>query len=150
MHVDPLNVVDIGCVHVAITLCHLPNLTTYVPTPYPSYMYPLTHTHPPSPFPSLLPPLSVSITHHHSFYPPLSLSLQYAGCTALTLASEEGYTEAIKLLLTVPNIDVNHADVSLYLLTPSHLVVGGRCEGDLPHLITPPNPRNDDLSSLSA
>ena len=149
MHVDPLYVlVDIGCVHIANTLCHLPNLTTYVPTLYPSYMYPLTHTHP-FPFPSLLPPLSVSITHHLSSYPPPHfLSLQGNGSTALMAASEHGHAEAIKLLLAAPDIDVNQAKVSLYLLTPSYLVVGGGFITHLPHPIPPSNPRNDDLSSL--
>ena len=45
-------------------------------------------------------------------------------------ASEKGHTEAIKLLLAAPGIDVNQANVSLYLLTPSHLVVRGRGEGE--------------------
>ena len=40
------------------------------------------------------------------------------------VASQNGHTEAIKLLLAVLGIDVNHADVSLYLLAPSHLVEG--------------------------
>ena len=59
------------------------------------------------------------------------------GSTALTLASRFGRTEAIKLLLAAPGIDVNHANVSLYPLTSSHLVLGGGGEGDLPHLIPP-------------
>ena len=70
--------------------------------------------------------------------------------TSLIEAAKEGDTEAIKLLLTAPDIDVNDTDVSLYLLTPSHLVVGGRCEARLPHLIPHSNPRNDDLSSPNA
>ena len=57
------------------------------------------------------------------------------GRTALMAASSNGHTEAIKLLLTAPGIDVNHAHkVSLYLLIPPYLVVKG--EGDLPHLIS--------------
>ena len=55
----------------------------------------------------------------------------------------KGHAEAIKLLLTVSGINVNHANVSLYLL--SSIVEGGG-EGDLPHLIPHSNPRNDDLS----
>ena len=47
-------------------------------------------------------------------------------------ATKKGHAEAIKLLLTAPGINVNHADVSLYPLTPSYVVVGGRCECDLP------------------
>ena len=39
-------------------------------------------------------------------------------------ASEEGHAEAIKLLLITRGINVNHADVSLYLLTPLYLEVG--------------------------
>ena len=55
-----------------------------------------------------------------SLPPPFfSFSLQRRGFTALILASQAGRTEAVKALLTVPNIDVNHADVSLYLLTTS-------------------------------
>ena len=65
-------------------------------------------------------------------------------------ASHNGHIEAIKLLLATPSINVNHANVSLYLLTPSHLALGGGGEGDLPHPIPPSNPRNDDLSSLIA
>ena len=43
------------------------------------------------------------------------------------MASDSGHTEAIKALLTVPGIDVNHAapNVSLRLLIPQHLVVEG-------------------------
>ena len=33
------------------------------------------------------------------------------------LASEKGHTEAIKALLTAPDINVNHAEVSAYQLT---------------------------------
>ena len=53
--------------------------------------------------------------------------------TALLAASQIGHAEAIKALLTVPDINVNQANVSLYPLTPSHLVLGDRGEGDLPH-----------------
>ena len=82
------------------------------------------------PFPSVLQTLSVPVTHYLSFYPPPppSLSLQQWGSTALLWASSNGHAEAIKALLTVPDINVNRADVSLYLLTPSYLVLGGMCE----------------------
>ena len=53
----------------------------------------------------------------HSFSPSLSISLQGQGATALMFASKNGHAEAIKALLTASGIDVNHADVSLYLLT---------------------------------
>ena len=69
---------------------------------------------------------------------------------ALMKASLNRRTEAIKLLLTAPDINVNLADVSLYLLTPSHLALGGGFITHLPQLIPPSNPRNDDLSSPNA
>ena len=62
----------------------------------------------------------ISITHHP---PPLSIYLQQSGNTALMHASSSGLTEAVKLLLTAPGIDVNHANVSLYLLIPPYLVL---------------------------
>ena len=76
--------------------------------------------------------------------------IQLSGSTILMLISEKGHIEAIKILLTASDLNVNQADVSLYLLTPSPLVVGGRCEAHLPHLIPHSNPRNDDLSSPNA
>ena len=66
------------------------------------------------------------------------------------LAAEEGHTETIKLLLTAPGINVNHANVSLFPLTPSHLVGGGMRVIYLTLSLTLSNPRNDDLSSLIA
>ena len=63
---------------------------------------------------------------------PLSISLQSWGGTALAAASENGHAEAIKILLTVPDVDVNHTDVSPYLLTLLYLLVGGGCKGDHP------------------
>ena len=82
------------------------------------------------------------------FSPLLSTSLQDKGRTALMAASSNGHSEAIKALLTTPGINVNQANVSLNLLTPSYLVRSGG-EGDLPHLIPPSHPRNDDLSSTN-
>ena len=134
MHVDPHSVVDIGYVNVTNTLFHLilPNIVMCPPSLL--YMHPPI---PPSPLsPSLLPPLSASVTHYLSFYPHLSLSLQNGGWSALMLASKNGHIEAIKLLLTAPDIDVNHADVSHYLLTLSCLVPGGGFITHLPHLIS--------------
>ena len=40
------------------------------------------------------------------------------------VASQHGHTEAMKLLLTFPDIDVNLATVSLCPPTPSHLLLG--------------------------
>ena len=108
-----------------------------------SSIYPLSLLYLPSPLTSP-PPLSLPNTIKFLCIcnpilslslPPLSLSLQKDGKTALMLASQFGRTKAMKLLLTFPDINVNHADVSLYPPTPSHLVVGGEGEGDLPHLI---------------
>ena len=44
-------------------------------------------------------------------------------------ASGNGHIEAIKALLTAPDININHATVSLYLLRLPNLVVEGGCEG---------------------
>ena len=103
-------------------------------------MYPSLPPPPPFPLPYLVPPLPLSVTHHLSFTafppppPPLTLSLQEDGWTALMAAAKKGETEAIKLLLAAPDIDVNHANVSHYLPTPSHLVVGGRYKAPYPSL----------------
>ena len=70
-------------------------------------------------------------------------SLQGRGYTALTLASENGHTETVLALLAAAGIDVNHADVSIYPLTPSHVVVGGEGGGGLPPLPPHPNPRTN-------
>ena len=43
------------------------------------------------------------------------------------LASTNGHPEAVKLLLTASDIDVNQADVSLHPLTPFYLVVRASC-----------------------
>ena len=123
--------------HFFALLCRTPP-SSYLPPIPPIYVPPIP---PPS---SLLFPTSNSICICNPLPfilpPTLSLSLQRDGITALTVASANGRAEAIKLLLTAPGIDVNHADVSLYLLIPSHLVLGGggEGEGDFPHLI--PNP----------
>ena len=47
-------------------------------------------------------------------------------------ASYNGHTETVLALLAAAGINVNHAAVSIYPLTPSHVVVGGEGEGDLP------------------
>ena len=63
-------------------------------------------------------------------------------------ASDKGHAEAIKLLLTAPDIDVNRAvEVSLYQQTPPYQVVEGRVEGHVTHPTLHSNSRNDDLSS---
>ena len=53
--------------------------------------------------------------------PPFSISLQPGFTTALMLASENGLTEAINALLTIPGINVNQINVSLKLLVYSYL-----------------------------
>ena len=50
------------------------------------------------------------------------------------MASHNGNTEIAQALLAAAGIDVNHADVSIYPLTPSHVVVGGEAGGGLPPL----------------
>ena len=74
--------------------------------------------------------------------------LQMSGTTALARASENGYTEIVQALLAAPGIDVDHATVSIYPLTPSqsHVVVRSEGGGGLPPLIPLPNPRNTDLT----
>ena len=61
-------------------------------------------------------------------------------------ASAGGHTEIVQALLTTPGIDVNHANVSIYLLTPSRVVVVGEGGGCLPNLILPPNACTNVLS----
>ena len=51
-------------------------------------------------------------------------SLQSSGSTALIMASQGDRTEIVQALLAAAGIDVNHANVSIYSLTPSHVVVG--------------------------
>ena len=55
----------------------------------------------------------------------VSTTISYAqeyGSTALMLASDKGRTEIVQALLAAPGIDVNHANVSISPLTPSHLL----------------------------
>ena len=125
--------------------------TLFLPTSYPIPPIPHICT-PPS---SLTLPTSTSICKCNPLpvlLPPLylSLSLQGYGTTAFLLASEKGHTEAMKLLLNASDIDVNHEDVSLYLLSPSYLAAGGWFITHLPHVIPYFNPCNDDLPSLIA
>ena len=48
------------------------------------------------------------ITHHLSLYSPTPNTLQLYYDTPLMLAIRYGHPEAIKALLTAPDIDVNH------------------------------------------
>ena len=59
------------------------------------------------------------------------------------LASKNGHTEIAQALLAAADINVNHANVSIYPLTPSHVVVGGEGGGGLPPLPPHPNPRTN-------
>ena len=45
------------------------------------------------------------------------------------MASQNGHTEIVLALLAAAGIDVNHANVSIYPLTPSYIVVGGEVKG---------------------
>ena len=100
---------------------------------------------------SLLPPSlpsnntpSVSLTNHPASYPTCGCcSLQANKDTALILASGNGHTETVLALLAAVGIDVNHANVSIYPLTPSHVVVGGEGGGGLAPLPPHPNPRTN-------
>ena len=69
------------------------------------------------------------------------------GYTALMEAASKGHTEAIKALLTAPDINVNYAKVSMFLLTLPHLVVGGGYDTHLLYLVSRSYTRGDDLSS---
>ena len=112
--------------------------TFYPPPPpiYPtftSYMYPspppprltwplfILSYPPPPPSPNNTP--SVSLTNPAS-YPTCGCSLQSSGWTALIRASQYGYPEIVQALLAAAGIDVNHADVSIFPLTTSHVIVG--------------------------
>ena len=60
----------------------------------------------------------------HAIQVPKSISSVHEyGSAALTLASDKGHIKIVQALLTAPGIDVNHAKVSIYLLTPFHAVV---------------------------
>ena len=65
--------------------------------------------------------LSVCVTHYYFILSLLPFCQQEGRDTALIRASYNGQTEAIKLLLAVPGIDVNYyvdySYVSLYLPT---------------------------------
>ena len=70
-------------------------------------------------------------------------SLQSNNWTALLLASANGHTGTVQALLAAASIDVKHADVSIYPLIPSHVVVGDESRGGLPLLPPHPNPRTN-------
>ena len=124
MHDDPLNVLDIAFVNVANTCFPPPPLTSYVYSLYPR-TFPYISPLPPS-FPTSI--LSyVQPTIHPNTPPLIFLQSNLISMTALLWASSWGHTEIVKALLTVPGIDVNHADVSSRLLTPSYVVVGCVC-----------------------
>ena len=138
-HVDPLSVLDILDDNNTNTFYH-PHILYVSPRPPPSYMSLLPHPLPPNNT------LYVSLTNP-AFYPSCCcFSLQRKGSSALTLASSYGHTEIALALLATADIDVNHADVSIYPLTPSHVVVEGEGGGGLTHLIRLPNSRTNDLS----
>ena len=65
------------------------------------------------------------------------------------MTSECGHIEIVQALLTAPGIDINHANVSIYSLTPSHVVVVGSGRGGLPFLLLHPNPCTNVLSPLN-
>ena len=86
----------------------------------------------------------VSVTHPASYPTCGCCSLQREGSTALTLASGNGHTEIILALLAAAGINVNQAEhVSIYPLTPSHVVVGCEGGGGLPPLPPHPNRRTN-------
>ena len=64
----------------------------------------------------------------------------------MAAAAAGGHTEIVQALLTTPGIDVNHANVSIYLLTLSRVVVVGEGGGCLPNLILHFNACTDVLS----
>ena len=85
----------------------------------------------------------VSLTNPASYPTCGCCSLQENGFTALLLASQYGHTKIALALLAAVGINVNHANVSIYPLTPSHVVVGGEGGGGLPPLPPHPNPRTN-------
>ena len=138
MGVDPLSVLDMLFVNVTNTCSHYP-LKPPICTPHP------LHDPFPLPSPSNNTP-SVSLTNPAS-YPICGWSEQEARRTALYWPSHYGTTETMLALLAAPGIDVNHADVSIYPLTPSHIVVERWGWGGLPPLPPHSNPRTNVLSS---
>ena len=64
----------------------------------------------------------VSLTNPAS-YLTCDCSLQSGGNTAMMLASLYGRTKIVLALLAAAGIDVNHADVSINPLIPSHVLV---------------------------
>ena len=109
-------------------------------------LHPLTCLPIPSPYPIPYP----SLTNHAS-YPTCCCccccrccSLQSDGWTPLTHSAFKGHIEVVQNLLQTPGINVNHADVSIYLLTLSPIVVGGEDEGHLP-----PQPLSRTLVMMS-
>ena len=65
---------------------------------------------------------------------------QFYTANALTFASMMGHTEIVYALLTA-GIDIT--DVSIYPLTPSHVVVGGEGWGRFTSPCLHPNPRTN-------
>ena len=86
-----------------------------------------------SAFATSLPPNNtpyVSLANPAS-HPTCGCSLQGSGWTALLHATDRGHTETVLALLTAADIDVNIANVSIYPLIPTHVVVGGEVVGGL-------------------
>ena len=114
--VDPLSVLDMLVVLVTNSFSH-PHLLYVPPLPL-SYMSLL-----PLSFPYLTP--SPSLTNHASCPTYCCCSLQGGGRSPLHASALKGHTEVVQALLQAPGINVNQADVSIYLLTLSSVVVGG-------------------------
>ena len=115
-------------------------------TPLPTHTFHhLLPTYPTAVLPKYTP--SVFLTNHSSYPTCAGCSLQVSGSTALMLASQNGHTETVPALLAAPGIDVNHVNVSIYPLTPSHVVVRGEGGGRLNSPYPPhSNPRTNVLS----
>ena len=145
VHVDPVSVLDILDVHVT---------NSYFPPPPPLYPLPFfSLTCPSSFFPTPYP----SLTNHAS-YPtccccccccfPYRLSRE----SPLYWAAFKGHTETVQALLQAPGINVNQADVSIYLLILSPVVVGGHLPPLFSHLslcydvLVPQKPRYYTIS----
>ena len=137
--------VDIFGVHVCTSYFDPPSLIFspflhFPPLPVPpSFLLPLSFPSP-IPYPSLV---------HHASYPTCDggggCSLQNDGYSPLYVAADKGHTKVVQALLTSPSIDVNLADVSHSILTPSPVVVGKMDEGPLLVLPSPPHPCYDVL-----